>query len=108
MATFYIIHSKSTNAFYTGSSTNFEMQFEQHKNGHFPKGFKSNDTDWVAYFLVHDIEIDTANRIVKHVKKNKSQEFFESLKADALMADKLVKEFTNIRSHSDSSQKEAW
>ncbi len=70
------------------------MQFEQHKNGHFPKGFKSSATDWVTYFLIHDIEIDTANRIVKHVKKNKSQEFFESLKADPTIAEKLVAELT--------------
>ncbi|MFT4996137.1 MAG: hypothetical protein ACI9BJ_000634, partial [Flavobacteriales bacterium] len=47
---------------------------------------------------------DTANRIVKHVKKNKSQEFFESLKADGSMADKLVEEFTNVRSHPESNQ----
>jgi predicted GIY-YIG superfamily endonuclease len=101
MATFYVIHSKSTDTFYSGSSTDFEMQFEQHRNGHFPKGFKSKAKDWTAYFLIHDIEIDTANRIVKHVKKNKSQEFFESLKADASMANKLVEEFTNIRSQPD-------
>jgi hypothetical protein len=80
------------------------MQFEQHKNGHFPKGFKSSATDWVAFFIIHDIEIDTANRIVKHMKKNKSPEFFESLRADASMKDKLVEEFTNVRSHPDGSE----
>ena len=104
MATFYIIHSKSTDAFYTGSSNNFEMQLEQHQKNHFPKGFKSSAKDWAAYFLVHDIDIDTANRMVKHVKKNKSQEFFESLKADGSMAEKLVEEFTNVRSHPESNQ----
>jgi predicted GIY-YIG superfamily endonuclease len=107
MATFYIIHSKSTNAFYTGISTNFEMQFEQHKNGHFPKGFKSSATDWVTYFIIHDIEIDTANRIVKHTKKNKSQEYFDSLKADPNTANKLLEEFTNVRSQPDNNHEDA-
>lgn len=97
MATLYILHSKSTDTFYTGSTTNFEMQFEQHRKGHFPKGFKSSATDWVAYYLLHNIEIDVANRIVKHIKKNKSPEYFASIKADPTIAEKLVVELTPER-----------
>ena len=99
MASFYIIHSKSTDKYYVGSTPDFEMQFEQHRKSHFPKGFKTTATDWKPYFLIHDIPIETANRIVKHIKKNKSTEYFESLKSDASMADKLVEEFNTIRSH---------
>lgn len=75
------------------------MQFEQHRKGHFPKGFKSSATDWEAYFLIHDIEIETANRIVKHTKKNKSKEYFASLRADSSIGNLLVKDFTNVRNH---------
>ena len=99
MATFYIIHSKATDTFYSGSTTDFEMQFEQHRKGHFPKGFKTTATDWAQYYLINDIPIETANRIVKHVKKNKSPEYFESLKSDPKSAENLAAEFNTIRKH---------
>jgi putative endonuclease len=101
MPTFYIIHSKSTDTFYVGSCLDFEMQFDQHRNGHFPKGFKSSAKDWATFFRMDNLEIDTARRIEKHVKKNKSKEYFESLKKDPTLADKLVEEFNTVRTHPD-------
>ena len=92
MATVYIIHSKATDNFYVGSTTDFEMQFEQHRKGHFPKGYKSSATDWAAYFSIGDLEIDTARRIKKHLKKNKSKEYFDLLKTDPKLKAKLIEE----------------
>ena len=93
MATFYIIHSKSTDTFYAGSTSDFEMQFEQHRKGHFPKGFKTSARDWKSHFLIHEIDIETANRIVKHTKKNKSQEYFERLRNEPELSEQLKEEF---------------
>ena len=97
MATVYIIHSKATDNFYVGSSTDFEMQFEQHRNGHFPKGYKSAATDWANFFTIHDLDIDTARRIEKNIKKNKSAVYFENLKSDPEITAGLVEEFSNHR-----------
>ncbi|MDB4174140.1 hypothetical protein N9811_05015 [Bacteroidia bacterium] len=97
MATFYIIHSKSTETFYTGSTTDFAMQFEQHKRGHFPQGFKSSARDWESYITIPDIDIETANRMVKHIKKSKAKDYIESLRADSTHLDQLVIDLTNKR-----------
>jgi putative endonuclease len=94
MATAYIIYSKATNNYYVGSSTDFEMQLEQHRNGHFPKGYKSAATDWTTFFTIDNIEIDTARRIEKHIKKNKSKEYFETLQANPGIKVKLIEEFS--------------
>ena len=97
MATVYIIHSNSTDNFYVGSCLNFEMQLKQHQNNHFPKGYKSSANDWMPFFTINDLEIDTARRIEKHFKKNKSREYFESLKAGPGLAGKLIAEFSSHR-----------
>ncbi len=97
MATFYIIHSKSTDNFYVGSSTDFEMQLEQHQKGHFPKGYKTEATDWVSFFTINEIPIDTARRIAKHVKKLKSREYFDSFKEGPGITARLIEEFSSHR-----------
>ncbi|PCJ63775.1 MAG: endonuclease [Bacteroidetes bacterium] len=104
MATFYIVHSNSEDKFYVGSSEDFEMQLLQHQKNHFPKGYKSNSTDWVPFFVINNIPLDTANRIAKHVKKMKSREYFESLRTDPEIATKLTEEFNTVRIHPDSYQ----
>ncbi|MDB9883049.1 GIY-YIG nuclease family protein [Bacteroidia bacterium] len=94
MATVYIIHSKATDNFYVGSSADFEMQLEQHRKGHFPKGYKSEATDWASFFTIDDLDIDTARRIEKHFKKMKSREYFDSLKEGPGITARLIEEFS--------------
>lgn len=97
MATFYIIYSESIDKFYVGSSDNFKMQFAQHKKTHFPKGFKTTATDWEPYFLIENIPLDVANRIVKHTKKQKSKEYYQSLKDDPAIKAKLLEDLSTHR-----------
>ncbi len=104
MATFYVIYSRSIDNFYVGSSIDYEMQLEQHQKNHLPKGYKSGATDWSPFFVIDDIPIDTARRIEKHVKKVKSREYFESLKKNPEIAEKLVVEFNTVRNNPDNNK----
>ena len=93
MATFYVIYSHSSDTFYSGSTEDFPMQLEQHQKGHFPKGYTSEAVDWVSFYTINDIPIDTARRIAKHVKKNKSREYFERLKNEPKLTEQLKVDF---------------
>ena len=97
MATFYILYSSSLDKFYAGSSTDYEMQLRQHQKGHFPKGFKTETSDWEPYYVIDNIPLDTANRIVKHTKKNKSRDYYKSLKEDASIRENLIQELSSHR-----------
>ena len=97
MATFYILHSQSLDKFYTGSTADYDMQLRQHQKGHFPKGFNTEATDWEPYCVIDNIPLDTANRIVKHTKKNKSKDYYHSLKEDISVREKLIEELSSHR-----------
>ncbi len=97
MATFYILQSQSIDKFFVGSSTDFPMQLRQHQKGHFPKGFKTEATDWETFFLIEDIPLDTANRLVKHAKKMKDKDYYQRLKDEPGLKGKLMQEFSTHR-----------
>lgn len=97
MTTVYIIYSRSTDKFYAGTCRNFEMQLIQHQKKHFKKPFTTEATDWRKYFLFEGLPEDTANRVLKHVKKNKSREYFDSLRNDPAVSESLIEELSSHR-----------
>jgi len=102
MTTFYVIYSHSSDKFYAGSTPDFPMQLEQHRKGHFPKGFKSSASDWNGFFILENLELDVANRMVKYTKKMKTSEYFHNLKKDQPLQEKLIKDCSSHRNKDHS------
>ncbi|EDM45751.1 hypothetical protein SCB49_08077 [unidentified eubacterium SCB49] len=70
MATFYIIYSKSTDLYYSGSCLDFETRIKEHNNHTYNNSFTARANDWYLFYKVDHIDYKTARAIEAHVKKN--------------------------------------
>jgi putative endonuclease len=56
------------------------MRFQNHLDKFYPNSFTSKANDWVVYYSIELLNISSAIRFEKHIKKMKSRKFIENLK----------------------------
>lgn len=80
MAFCYILYSSSIDRYYIGSCHDLNMRFQNHLDKFYPNSFTSKANDWVVYYSIELLNISSAIRFEKHIKKMKSRKFIENLK----------------------------
>ncbi len=80
MAFCYILYSSSLDRYYIGSCRDLNMRFQNHLDKIYPNSFTSKANDWVIYYSIELLDISSAIRFEKHIKKMKSRKFIEKLK----------------------------
>ncbi|SRX50152.1 hypothetical protein AEQU2_00621 [Aequorivita lipolytica] len=94
MAFVYILYSKSTDNFYTGSCLDLDHRLQQHLDKTFFNSFTKKASDWVLYFSIANLGYQQARKIEIHIKMMKSRKYIENLKKYPEMAAGLIEKYT--------------
>ena len=73
----YILHSKSLDRYYIGSTSNLEERFRKHLSNH--KGFTSKSKDWGIVYREEFPSNKEAQARERWVKNQKSRKMIEEL-----------------------------
>ncbi|MFM2018820.1 MAG: hypothetical protein RL007_2476 [Bacteroidota bacterium] len=90
MAAVYILHSKTADEFYTGSSKDPDQRFEYHLIKEFPSSYTAKYDDWELFFKIDNLDIGVARKIEAHIKKMKSKVYIRNLAKYPEMSKKLI------------------
>ena len=93
MATVYILYSKSSNAYYTGSCLDLEQRIKEHREKIYKKAFTSQATDWELFFSIENLDYKCARAIETHIKRMKSKVYIENLKKYPEITERLKKRY---------------
>jgi putative endonuclease len=94
LAVVYILYSKEIDKYYVGSFLSLQKRFEEHQRKLFKDCFTTKSDDWIIYFSIDNLEYKKARKIEDHIKQMKSRKYFENLKKDKELIDKLVLRFS--------------
>ena len=78
MACFYIIYSKSIDAYYIGSCLDMEERLQQHNSKYFVNSFTAKTSDWSLVVIIEELSQEQARKIELHVKKMKSRVYINN------------------------------
>ena len=94
MAYVYILHSTSTNNFYTGSCKDLDSRLTEHQTHTYQNSFTSRASDWEVFLVIENLEYQQSRKIEKHIKRMKSKTFIENLKKYPELIEKLKRKYT--------------
>ncbi len=80
MASVYILYSKISNIYYTGSCLDLEQRIKEHREKAYKKAFTSQATDWELFLIIENLDYKCARAIETHIKRMKSKVYIENLK----------------------------
>ena len=89
----YIIFSKKLNRFYTGSTDNLVLRFNQHNSVFYKDAFTSRGIPWDLFLFIECNNSTQAFQIEKHIKNMKSKNYILNLKRYPEIIDKLLLKF---------------
>lgn len=75
----YILHSKLTNAYYTGETHDLEERITKHNNHTYKKSFTKTATDWEVILTFECSNRSEALYLESFIKKMKSKVFIEKI-----------------------------
>ena len=94
MAACYILHSKSTNKFYIGSTqVKVEERLYKHNTSFYGKHFTSASNDWQIFMVIECVSYKQARKIEIHIKKMKSKKYIKNLGSYPQMIQKLLEKY---------------
>ena len=89
MAYVYILHSASTNHYYTGSCKNLTSRLSEHRTHIYTNSFTARASDWEVFLVIENLEYQQSRKIEKHIKRMKSKTFIKNLKKYPELIQKL-------------------
>ncbi len=93
MAYVYILHSTSTNYYYTGSCKNLTSRLSEHRTQIYTNSFTARASDWEVFLVIENLEYQQSRKIEKHIKRMKSKTFIENLKKHPELIEKLKRKY---------------
>lgn len=96
MAFVYILHSKTADLFYVGSTTiTPEIRRLRHLNQYYGKRkFTAKYNDWELYFWFTCDSIHQAKKVEQHIKRMKSKKYIRNVKRYPEIHQKLLQKFS--------------
>jgi|SRR5690554_19865 len=89
----YIIHSKKTNKYYTGTTDSVEKRIIEHNTEKYDNAFTKNGIPWQIFLVIDNLHSKQAFLIEKHIKSMKSSTYIKNLKRYPEMVNKLRSRF---------------
>ena len=89
----YIIHSKSTNRYYTGTTDSPEKRLIEHNSIKYDNAYTKAGIPWKLFLVIDSLHSKQAFSIEKHIKSMKSKKYIENLKRYPEMIKKLKERF---------------
>lgn len=78
----YILHSKLTNAYYTGETHNVEKRILKHNNHSYQNSFTKTTDDWELIMVFECIDRSESLYLESFIKRMKSKVFIEKIIAN--------------------------
>ncbi len=77
----YIIHSKTLNRYYVGSTIlSPDIRLQKHLEKYYGvRKFTAKANDWKLFFIISCTTIEQARKIETHIKRMKSKKYIENL-----------------------------
>ena len=94
MATVYILHSRSLDAYYIGSCRDLEERLLEHNTKKYHGSFTAKAQDWGLFFKIDNLEYSQARKIEAHIKRMKSRQYIERLPMCTVVVDKLKSRYS--------------
>ncbi|EHQ02875.1 GIY-YIG nuclease family protein [Gillisia limnaea] len=88
----YILFSEKLDRFYIGSTSDFDVRMDFHRNSEARK-FTAKADDWVIFDKINCESNKQALSIEKHIKSMKSRIYIKNIKLYPEMKDKLKAKF---------------
>ena len=93
LASVYILHSKKISNYYTGSCEDTDYRHGQHLNKSYKGSFTTRADDWEIYYYKDELGSRQARLIERHIKRMKSQKYYQNLKMYPEIMERLMKKY---------------
>jgi putative endonuclease len=93
LASVYILYSKKISNYYVGSCEDVSYRHGQHLNKEYKGSFTTRVDDWEIYYYKDDLGSRQARLIERHIKRMKSQTYYQNLKIYPDIMERLMKKY---------------